>query len=239
MADRVNKTLGELATSLAVRLGFANQGEVTQLGNPLMSQLLQDSQDLLMAEWKDEVLRVVKTDRSTAVGQTMYDIRDDMDVGQIKRLAVKVGSVWHNLARGIEYYHQSNNTGSYPLRYDIRMADAYAEATYGARGPGQIEVWPEPGGVYSIWEEYYKRVGSFSDPTDRATVDDRILLMHALASGKAHFGKADAQVYGAQAERLLSRLRAQQIRNKRFFFGAGEAENDEYSIPVDFDTQTV
>lgn len=229
MSAPVYKTLGELATELAARLGFAAQGEPTQLQNPHLFYLLTDAHEQLLAQYPDELLRVVNTSEYTVAGDTLYDIPDDCDPRQIKRVAVKVGSVWHDLKQGIEYYHHTTATGSYPTRYDVR---------YGTTSQGQIELWPEPSAAYQLWLEYQKRLDGFTDPDDPSMIPDRLVLLHALANAKAHYGRPDAQVYGAQLDRMLQKLRAQSHGNKRYVMGEN-APGGEYAWAPDFDTQTV
>jgi len=230
MSAPQNETLGVLATRLAARLGFASQGAPTITGNPLMFELLKDAQDQLIAYYSDSVLRRINESVSTVVGTTLFDIPNDMDPGKIVSIAVKVGSIWHELKQGIKYYHASVNSGTYPNRYDIR---------YGTTNQGQIELWPTPSAIYPLRMEYFMRETAFATINDKSTVDSRLVFLHALANGKAHYNRPDAQIYGAQLESLLKKLKAQQFGNKRFFFGVGSPDVGEYDYAPDFSTQTV
>lgn len=239
MTFPTNKTLGNLATELSARLGFSAQGTPTLTGNPMMFYLLQDAQEQLITHFSDTLLRVVNEDESTTASVKLLDIPNDCDPNKIISIAVKIGSIWHELTHGIKYYHESLTSESYPLRYDIRYEGGTGHPPSPEVRVGQLEFWPVPQSVYPLRIEYYRRVQEFTDPTHECTVNDRLVFLHALANGKAHYQRSDAQVYGAQLDAMMRKLKSQQYGNKRFIFGKKSNDLTEFDIPPDFDTQAV
>jgi hypothetical protein len=49
----------------------------------------------------------------------------------------------------------------------------------------------------------------FTQDADRATLDDEMVLLHALANGKAHYRHPDAESYKGQLDALMARIRGQ------------------------------
>jgi hypothetical protein len=54
-----------------------------------------------------------------------------------------------------------------------------------------------------------KDLEDFSDASDVATLDDEMILLHALANAKAHYRQPDAETYKGQLDSLLASLRGQ------------------------------
>lgn len=80
-----------------------------------------------------------------------------------------------------------------PSGVGLRVDNAIVEAT-GARSiRTQIEVWPKPDDVYLMKIEGPMVLGPFVADADRASFDSRLILLYAVAYGKAHLNRPDAK----------------------------------------------
>ena len=82
----IYKTLGELRSSLSKRLGFGAQGS-SGINSALLDSFLQNAQDQLFAafEWRN----LIKYDeKTTGVGQTLYDWADDCNPTHLREIAI-------------------------------------------------------------------------------------------------------------------------------------------------------
>ena len=71
----------------------------------------------------------------------------------------------------------------------------------------QIVLWPKAVQIYTVRVWYVADLGRFTQDADRATLDDQMVLLHALATGKAHYRHPDAAMYEGQLAQLLASLR--------------------------------
>ena len=107
------------------------------------------------------------------------------------------------LIEGIDWPHDNYPTPeTRPSRYERRS---------------QIEIWPSPDSAnYKIWLEYVQRLGRFTMDADRASIDEDIILLHALSNSKSHYGHPDADIYIQQLNALLQRLKSGGLGSKRY-----------------------
>jgi hypothetical protein len=188
-------TLLTLRTRMMVNLGFAAQKANPP---PSMSDLIDgwlfDAQTELYA--KNPSLRTERRFRWTMTeGEGFYGIKDNdappdfEDVDCAKTLnEYSIRAVWLEdlngsfmpLTKGIPMalYNSVDQTG-FPSRYEIRSC---------------IEVFPRPNADgLKLWMVGQMDLDAFSSNTDRTTIDSHLVYLWALAAGKAHYGKKDAQ----------------------------------------------
>lgn len=133
----------------------------------------------------------------------------------------KAGGIWP-MTEGVDWQHDNySSPNQRPLRYEIR---------------DQLEVWPPSDRTtYTLRYEYVRKIGEFETDDDRATVDDTLVLLHALATGKGHYGQKDFNIVLAQANLLIQNMRAKNHGNRRYIRRNPEAhhyrnilDNDDY-----------
>ena len=190
------RTLGDLRDVLRARLGFGAQGSSGGANQTLLDSLLQNGQVQLywLQDWRH---LTAYEDFTTGVGQTLYDYPADCENDRrILRLEVNYSGQWSQLSEGISTSMRSTvSTRSVPCRYE-RF--------------DQIELYPEPDvATYTVRAWYVKDLQPFVDDSDRATIDDQMILLHAVANGKAHYRQPDAKVYEGQLNTLMSSIRGQ------------------------------
>jgi len=188
----VYRTLGDLRSELSRRLGFGATGSAG-INAGLLDSFLQGAQAQLYAQfdWR----HLIKHDlKDTGVGQAAYDWAADCEPTRILSIAVHDGARWVPMHEGIVWAMRSDTTQGMPLRYE-----RYA----------QMEVWPVPDGIYTMRRDYVQALGRFTQDNDRASLDDDMILLHALTNAKAHYRQPDHALYSGQLNALLLRLKGQ------------------------------
>lgn len=213
------RTLEELRSIVSKRLGFGSAGASLGGNATLIDSLLQNAQ--FQIYWFQNWKKLTKyTDLTVGVGQTLIDYPLTANPERVLKLSVNIGTgtqSWHDLTEGIESWHYNTVTlPSYPLRYERYE---------------QIELWPECDVVRTLRVWFIKALDPFTEPTDRATVDDELILLHATSSGKSHYRQPDAPSWASQLDAMLAKLRGTAFGNRRFH-APGKEDTDVQPRPV-------
>lgn len=202
---KTQRTLSELRSALQRRLGFVATGSAAAAQAPILESFLQDAQESLWWQYDPPELRRTHT-FTTSPGQTLYDWPSDFDLHKLDGVTVIDEAGMHRpLPQGVDAYHDSDVTSrTIPERFDI--------------GP-QLEIWPEPDDAYAMEIEYTALPARFTLDTDRASIDDSLLFLLALANAKAHYRHPDAKAYAQQAETALRAIQAKAHGQARYFKG--------------------
>lgn len=203
MAAPVYLTKGELRSKLLIRLGYGGLGAAAGAFVPMADDLLETAQEEIfeLLPTKD---RIRTWDFTTGAGQKWYDIPAECDYTKILDFNALDGTEWHPVQEGIGPQHDSvySDTTDIPRRYDIRYNVATSQA--------QIEIWPYQEGGDAFRIEGLMTPTAFTADGHRAVVDSRLLLLHAIAFGKAHLKRHDAADAMKAWERRLGLLKAAQ-----------------------------
>jgi len=198
-----NKTLGDLITDMQMLLGYGAQTQVSTVQKELFTRFLQMAQAELLLQFGDMLReRVNLTAVTTAIDSNLYDIPNDCDPYKIYTVAVKVGTGWRHMEKGIPLLVQgkASTANSVPTRYNIR---------YGT-GIAQIELWNTPDAIYTIGMHYQLNQDSFSLLTDTASVNADLLLLFAMSAAAAHYNHRDSDRYASRVEAALRKLKMAQ-----------------------------
>ncbi|MGI9305774.1 MAG: hypothetical protein ACR2P5_00555 [Gammaproteobacteria bacterium] len=203
MAKQPHRTLDDLRARLRRRLGFAHTGSVSLVNNDLLTEFLQDAQESLWDQFDIPEL-FVDPEIQTARGAFLYDFPDDCDPTRIYEISANVTQYWRPLDQGIDTRHDTvRELEGYPVRWDVTNS-------------GQLELYPFPDQIYRLKLEYLRKPGPFSEDHDRASFDDRLIFLYALATAKAHYRMPDAQAIGNQLQARISTLRARAKMNYQY-----------------------
>lgn len=185
------RTLGDLRSELARRLGFGASGSAG-INSGLLDSFLQNAQDQIYPQfdWRN----LLKYDEiTTGVGQSLYDYAADCDPNRLRDIAVYDGVRWVPMHEGVTWGMRSTATSrTIPVRYELFQ---------------QMEVWPEPDAAYAIRRYYVAKPSRFTQDNDRASIDDALVLLHAIANAKLHYKQADGQGYGSQLQAMMRQLK--------------------------------
>ena len=207
MALPLYRTLGELRSDIQVRLGFGMAGQSGVVNAPLIDSMLRSAQNQLYEQFDWSNLRAVET-RMTGQNQQFYDYPANCNVDRLHGLYIKFGGQNHKLEEGIDALSRQIPASSIPLKYERR---------------DQIELWPVPQAQYEFRLEYEKTPGAFTANSDRCSLPDEIVYLHALANAKEHYRQPDAKTYMSQLESMMLRLKARHRGNKTYSRSRGES----------------
>lgn len=202
------QTLGELRSQIQQRLGFGASGAVAGATAATVDSFLSNAQVqlYLAVDWKK---LQHYADKTVGVGQTLIDYPTlaagapaDANPDRILKIAVSVNGLWVDLVEGIETQHYSYvDRQYYPQRFE-----RYA----------QIELWPQADKTYTVRIWYIRELARFTQDNDRATIDDDLIFLHAMANAKAHYRQPDAETYAGQLTSALNNLKSKQFGNRTF-----------------------
>lgn len=196
------RTLGDLRGELMARLGMGAQG-ASGASQLLMNSFLRNGQAQLYRaqDWKH---LTDYADRDLGVDQNLLDYPPsgtfNATVGcardkRILKVETYYAGQWRALSEGIGTREWNfMDTKSWPARFE-RFA--------------QMMVYPKADQIYQMRLWFVRDLGAFTADNDPATLDDDMILLHAIANGKAHYRHPDAAQYQGQLSQLMASLRGQ------------------------------
>ena len=202
------KTYGELQAELKARLGFVAQGPSSNNNKAQMDSFLQEAHDYVYAQLDPMPMRK-KTVITLEQGSWLYDWHNDeedenIDPGAVISVWLIDGENRYQLVQGITERHREDTSRGQPVRYDTLN--------------GQIELWPVPDRAgYGLLVEYIAGKPRFSQDTDRPGVPDRLVLLYAIYMAQVHYRHPSYQATSASFNALLSKEKAKQHENRRYF----------------------
>lgn len=205
MALPTRRNLGDLRQELRDRLGLGSQGAESGPSTRIMNSFLRNAQVQLYLHYDWNEL-VTTTEFATGVGQINYTWPDNCDPDSIISVVlidtVMTTANRYRLREGITHIHDEHSVpNDQPRRFERRA---------------QLEIWPPPDRTtYNIELEYPARLGRFSIDQDLATIDEDIILLHAIANAKAHYQHPDAQTYASQLEVMLGKLKGRETGSEK------------------------
>lgn len=196
------RTLEELRIELLARLGMGAMGASGGANRNKIDSMLRNGQVQLyrQADWRH---LTDYQDLTLGVSQNLLDYPSEGVMGssgcrrdqRVIRIERYFAGEWTKLTEGITTAMWSTmETLSYPTRYERYR---------------QIMVYPKANQVYTVRVWFLQDLGRFTQDDDVATIDDELILLHALANGKGDYRHPDAATYQGQLNTLLASLRGQ------------------------------
>lgn len=196
------RTLAELRAELLARLGMAAMGASGGANATLIDSFLRNGQAQLyrMQDWKH---LIDYQDKTLGTSQNLLDypnagVMSTRGCSRDKRILdvqTVYGGQYRQVKEGISMDHWNTmDTLSYPARHE-RFA--------------QILIYPKADTTYTVRFWFVGDLDPFTEAADRATLDDEMIMLHALANAKAHYRQPDAATYQGQLNTLLASLRGQ------------------------------
>lgn len=210
-----NTSLGELIDDLRAEAGHSLQANLGTAMREVLIKILQRQQKRLWEEYDWPFLRVER-DVLVQAGQRFYNIPSDMVLESIERVEFKWEDRWQTLEYGIGQAEYDQ----YDPERDIRSWPVYR---YEESENDQIEIWPVPsqngdlatnaGAIRFVGKRNLRPLVSESD---RADLDDTLLVLYSAAEILAREKANDASLKLQMAERHLAKLRARTAKRTVF-----------------------
>lgn len=208
------KTLDELRTSLATSLGFGAMAGTISLQIPILTQFLQQAQSQLWHDLRHLNSLDRRVERVLGANQAVLDMPEDLDVGMLRGVYVKDGTRWVKLFHGLpDEYDESYQ--AMPTRYGINARHNHDYM--------QVEFYPVPLEPVPVRMAYKAHPRRFTQNDDRASVPSDLLLVLAVAMGKAHYRQPDVQMHTSRFENMLRSVKAANFGSE----GSSQVVNDD------------
>ena len=219
---RQYRQLQEIRQDLAARLGFGGAAGAGSLNVGNLNSALQVAQDQL---WQDHDWHHLITFKDETVGfeQNELDYPTDCHPDRILSVAVWDGYYWWELHRGIDWSNRDfTDDLDRPYRYECYE---------------HMELHPKADKVYPVKIQYVAKPGRFTQDGDRASIDDNLVLLHALATLKAHYRHPDAQMIASQLQTMLANLKSRSAgkrvhKSRRSKISRAQRIDAHYNRPV-------
>ena len=203
------KTLQNLRTELAQRLGFSSSGNGAILQKDLLNSALRGGQDQLFYEFGDLLTHRVNdtTPGITTASQNLYTLPDDCDPNKPLTVSLQrsTGGVYLELQIGIGIAQHNSDpviNNQFPSRWDI-LNEGLGRGSVSPK----LELWPTPDDSYKVKLEYNAALGPLEEDSDTTTINPQLVLLHGIVTMKAHYQQGDANLYAGQLQSLLGRLK--------------------------------
>mgnify|MGYP001235675984 CR=1 FL=1 len=217
-------TLGELIDDLRAEVGHSVQASLGKAMRDVLIVVLQRTQRRLWNDYSWPFLRV-KRDISMATGQRYYSLPADVTFERIERVEFKWGDRWEAMDYGIG----TEELNQWDSDRDIRSWPIYRYDAYDNSGTTQLEVWPVPStnadastGSGNVRIHGIRNLGNFISSSDKAELDDQLLVLYAASEILARQKQPDAQAKLSQANAHYMRLKARSSKTDTFILGGNE-----------------
>lgn len=194
-------------------------------------QHIQRTQEWLWDDFDWPLLRVERT-INMAAGQRFYAFPEDMNIDRINKLEVYFNASYAPLCAGIDAEHYT----AYNSDLDERQ---WPPRRWRMSEDEEIEIWPIPdtNADLTTLEGTVKLTGirnlnPLVTDTDRADLDDRLIVLYCAAEYLAAKGEKDANLKLDQANKRYAKLKGKQMPRRKFnMFGVGEPTERPRRIP--------
>lgn len=215
-----NTQLIEMVGMLREETGRSTNMAVSNEDVPALKRILRRTQNTLYAKW-DWPFLMVKPTIQLNQGQRYYDFPDEMHYDEIKEIVVWWNELPVPIIRGIGpanylvYNSEKGQRVDPVLRWDIYDSEF---------GIPQMEVWPIPASNLQhiqIWGK--RKLRPLIKDSDRADLDDDMLVLFAAAEILMRQKSADAEAKLAAARDLFEAIKANSKSEQRTYaMGRGD-----------------
>lgn len=204
------KNYGEMLQTVRVRCGL----HATVGSAPALEDILTEAHEFVYGELDNDGYPVTSTLTLAANTPTYPSVSDDAVLiarGSIETIWVERGNTERDeLPQGINHAMRADTA--------MRGIPECWDSQY--RGADQavwtLEMWPTPDQAYVLHIDHQRVLTRFSDPADYPSAPYRLVLGYAIALGKAHYSKADAETAGQAFQKMLYKEKVRQKENRRF-----------------------
>jgi hypothetical protein len=210
-----NVTLGELIDDVRAEAGHSLQASLGVAMRDVLIKALQRQQRRL---WEDHDWKFLRVHRDVVLsaGQRYYNIPSDLTLERIEKVEFKYGNRWVPVGYGIG----QPQLDQYDSDRDIRALPIQRWQEY---ENDQYEIWPissqdgtatPPNNVLRFWG--YRKLKPLVAESDRADLDDTLLVLFTAAEILAREKGADAGLKLKMAEKHLVTLKGRTSKRDVF-----------------------
>ena len=210
-----NVTLGELIDDVRAEAGHSLQANLGTAMREVLVKVLQRQQRRL---WEDYDWTFLRVDRDVEVqaGQRYYDIPTDLTLERIEKVQFKYGDRWIPMHHGIHREHLDQHDSDKGIR-------SFPVERWAEHENDQVEFWPIPSQNGSLAQSSdivrftgIRRLRPLVAESDRADLDDTLLVLYSAAEILAREKSADAGLKLQLAEKHYARLKARNSKSDTF-----------------------
>lgn len=218
-------TLAQMVNDLRIEARYDPDPALSVNIVPLLRRTLVRTQEFLYDEFDWPFLRVTR-DIDLEAGSRYYDFPDDLNLERVQKMDVLYGDQWRPVTRRIDitaYNAQDSDT-------DQRNDPVQLWDVIDTGDAPQIEVWPIPATAGRIRLTGIRSLAPLVEDSDRADLDDMMLVLYAagelLAAAKDDL--AEVKFSQGKARRETMQGRSTKTRHNRFSLGGCQPEPDEH-----------
>lgn len=197
------RTLETLRAELCARLGMAGMGASGGANQAIFDSFLRNGQKQLY--WAQDWRKLIwYEEKNLGVDQNLLDYPNACEEDtRVLRIETVYNGQWRELLEGIRTEDWNTmDVQSFPQLYERYE---------------QILIYPKADQVYKVRIWYVRDLGRFTENDDRCTLDDEMVMLHALTNAKAHYRHPDAATYQGQLNTLLASLRGQSFSSNKVY----------------------
>ena len=186
--------------------------------------------------WGDFAWPHLRVDRDIDLqaGERYYDTPTDLDIDRISHIEVRADSMYRRLVPGIDACQYA----AYDSDLDQR---GWPVTRWKITENEMLEIWPISNTDFNLTTldgrmriTGIRTLRPLVDDTDRADLDDQLLIKSCAADYLAATGAKDAQIKLDEANRLYVKLRGRLMPRKKFSIGVSEESRSDYvrRVPI-------
>lgn len=205
------KTFADMLAEVRSRCGL----HATVGSTPALESILTEANDYVFDQLDDGLPWRSTLTLEAAINEYPFITDEGMTLarGSVQSVWIEQGdSSRVPLPQGISHAMRADtDLRAIPERYDTHMTGGAAD-----EGEYTLEVWPTPDQAYTLHIDHNRVLGRFNTSGDKPSAPYRLVLGYAIALGKAHYGKQDAELAGNAFRTLLNSEKWKQRENRRF-----------------------
>ena len=207
-------TLLELREMFRAEIGASSNVAMGINSLDQIDNLLRRTQQRLWADY-DWDFAYIERDEPLYAESRYYTFDNEIDFDRIIAAHVKYSSIWHNVSYGIGPNEYNAFDGDRDQRADPVLKWRHYEGN-------QFEVWPVPASDNQIIRfKAVKKLPSLIAVSDRAELDDNLIVLFAAAEYLTRTKAEDAQIKLSMAQSHYNKLKGRAMKNDKFVFGGG------------------
>lgn len=203
--------LSALVDQLRAEIGASTNVAMGVNTLPNLKQILRRTQERLWSDF-DWPFAFIERDEPLLANQRYYAFDNDIDFDRINEAWVRYSETWRPLNYGITQEHY-NRSDPATYREDPCTNWRHYEGN-------QFEVWPVPASAQTTLRfKAIKKLPPLIDDTDRAELDDALIVLFAAAELLSRAKAEDAQAKMQMAMSHYAKLKGNTSKNRVFVLG--------------------